>query len=408
MSLIALEERLNSFGLPENLTGKRVLDVGPWDGFFTFAMEQRGAEVTAIDYVDLDTFRILHKAFESRSTYKQKDVYEIDASVDGTFDFVLLLGVLYHLKYPIEGLERICQVTLDTCIIETFVIDAADPKSESLPITEFYETDELAGQLDNWWGPSIAAVQAWARTAGFAQVDLLRTTATTACFAARRKWTKLAPPVKPALTLSGIHHHQNRGRTFHSSKEEYIEVWAQWDIDEDFHSACFYPEVDGFGVPPLAVQLIDDQVHLSIRVPFGLFPGEHQFRLRTHIHSWSSSISFSLDLPPLPVPPRIISVQDGVSWTEGMADWASGGWLTVWVQGLSQVADCGNVTVLIDEVPHIPIWVSAEDGQINLQLRPMIHSGTHRLQVLHLEKLSQAINFGVLNAPPKVKGLESL
>lgn len=32
---------LDRIGLPADLTGKRVLDIGAWDGFFTFAAEER-------------------------------------------------------------------------------------------------------------------------------------------------------------------------------------------------------------------------------------------------------------------------------------------------------------------------------------------------------------------------------
>jgi 2-polyprenyl-3-methyl-5-hydroxy-6-metoxy-1,4-benzoquinol methylase len=69
-----LLERWNSFQLPSNLAGKTALDIGPWDGFFTFALEQAGAQVTAVDYVDLDTFRALHRAFDSKARYLQNDV----------------------------------------------------------------------------------------------------------------------------------------------------------------------------------------------------------------------------------------------------------------------------------------------------------------------------------------------
>src|ERR1041384_6650767 len=84
-------ERVASFGLPDDLRGKTVLDIGPWDGFFTFEMERRGAAVTAIDYVDLDTFRALHRAFGSKARYLRMDVYELDPAVVGTFDIVLCL-----------------------------------------------------------------------------------------------------------------------------------------------------------------------------------------------------------------------------------------------------------------------------------------------------------------------------
>ena len=41
--------RLKLMQIPENLTGKRVLDIGAYDGFFSFEFERRGAEVQSID-----------------------------------------------------------------------------------------------------------------------------------------------------------------------------------------------------------------------------------------------------------------------------------------------------------------------------------------------------------------------
>ena len=57
MPIAYQEDRWQWFALPEDLSGLKALDVGPWDGYFTFELERRGAEVTAIDYADLDTFR---------------------------------------------------------------------------------------------------------------------------------------------------------------------------------------------------------------------------------------------------------------------------------------------------------------------------------------------------------------
>ena len=154
MPLEWLDARVQTMALPADLTGKRVLDIGPWDGFFTFEMERRGADVTAIDYVDLDTFRELHRAMGSRARYERLDVYELDPRRFGTFDIVLCLGVLYHLKHPLLGLERICSVTREVCIVESFVIDGRDRLqgiAPAPPCLEFYErggTRRAARQLD--------------------------------------------------------------------------------------------------------------------------------------------------------------------------------------------------------------------------------------------------------------------
>ena len=50
------------------------------------------ADVTAIDYVDLDTFRGLHRAMKSRAKYYRLDVYELDPERLGYFDIVLCLA----------------------------------------------------------------------------------------------------------------------------------------------------------------------------------------------------------------------------------------------------------------------------------------------------------------------------
>ncbi len=106
ISLDYLNERLRSFPIPEDLTGQTVLDIGPWDGFFTFAMERRGAAVTAIDYVDLDSFRLLAEQFASKVRYLRMEVYELDPGRVGRFDYVLFLRVLYHLKHPQLAMRR--------------------------------------------------------------------------------------------------------------------------------------------------------------------------------------------------------------------------------------------------------------------------------------------------------------
>jgi tRNA (mo5U34)-methyltransferase len=195
MSLDWQLERLASFGLPDDLSGKRVLDIGPWDGFYTFELERRGAHVTAVDYVDLDTFRHLHRVFQSKADYRRMDVYELDPNRIGTFDIVLCFGVLYHFKHPLLALEKICAVTRGSCLIDSFVVDGASwlqGVQPPPPFLEFYEGSELAGQLDNWCGPSVSAVGALARAAGFAHTTVARVTDASASVAAHRTWGRFA------------------------------------------------------------------------------------------------------------------------------------------------------------------------------------------------------------------------
>jgi 2-polyprenyl-3-methyl-5-hydroxy-6-metoxy-1,4-benzoquinol methylase len=64
-----LKQRWAEFGFPEDLTGKRVLDIGAWDGWFSFEAERRGAEVVALDYVEVENFLFAHKKLNSKVRY---------------------------------------------------------------------------------------------------------------------------------------------------------------------------------------------------------------------------------------------------------------------------------------------------------------------------------------------------
>src|SRR5579862_7885245 len=118
-----LRWRLDLFRLPGDLRGKRVLDIGAWDGWFSFECERRGAEVVAVDCVELDTFLEAKELLGSKVEYLTLDVTELSARRLGRFDVVLFLGVLYHLRHPLLGLEKAVELSTDLALIESFVIE---------------------------------------------------------------------------------------------------------------------------------------------------------------------------------------------------------------------------------------------------------------------------------------------
>ena len=111
MALDGQKHRIAQFPIPEDLRGKRVLDIGAWDGWFSFEMERRGAEVLAIDNWDNPRFHEVRRLLNSRVEYRQMDVYDLTPARIGRFDIVLFFGVLYHLKHPLLALERVCALT---------------------------------------------------------------------------------------------------------------------------------------------------------------------------------------------------------------------------------------------------------------------------------------------------------
>jgi len=169
------QEILNMLDLPTDCSGLRVLDIGASDGFFSIALEKRGAsEITAIDRLDSEKsgFPILKEIFDSKVNYVNESVYNISSERYGKFDIVLCLGVFYHLRHPLLALERIREVTKDLLYLESFAIDnrfvtrnGSTPLSGisqdllTVPIMQFYPRNELDNDYSNWWGPNTACLR---------------------------------------------------------------------------------------------------------------------------------------------------------------------------------------------------------------------------------------------------------
>ena len=101
------------------------------------------------------------------------DFMTTDLKALGTFDVVLFLGVLYHMKYPIESLERLVALTRQVAIIETEAIFL--PGLEDQAFCEYFEKDELNHDVSNWWAPNLKALVGMCRTAGFRHVTVTPT-----------------------------------------------------------------------------------------------------------------------------------------------------------------------------------------------------------------------------------------
>lgn len=116
------ERRLSLLKLPD-VAGKTVLDVGAWDGYFSFEFERRGAaRVLAVDLGDegaLQAFELAREHFNSKVEHRRLDALELDPKLIGTFDVVFCAGLLYHLRHPLLGLERIRSVTAGQLVLET-------------------------------------------------------------------------------------------------------------------------------------------------------------------------------------------------------------------------------------------------------------------------------------------------
>jgi tRNA (mo5U34)-methyltransferase len=180
------------YGLPDDLTGKRVLDVGTWDGFWAFELERRGGDVTALDLdrlsqVDLPPaarqavidagldqplgagFALAAEALSSKVKRTVGSVYQLDPADLGTFDFVHFSDVSLHLERPLQAYRKIRSVTAGTAMI----VDTFDPALDADP--ERRLTEYRSGWTDvTWWTPSLNTLAQMILDAGFSDVRVHR------------------------------------------------------------------------------------------------------------------------------------------------------------------------------------------------------------------------------------------
>ena len=171
--------------IPEDLTGKTVLDIGCNGGFYSIEMKRRGAaRVLGIDFDEdyLAQARFAADLLGHDVEFRQLSVYDVGALRE-TFDVVIFMGVLYHLRHPLLALDLLHEhVTKDLMIFqslqrgteEVFKTEIDYPFSETeifdqpgFPLMYFIE-NSYSKDPTNWWFPNRACVEAMLRSSGFA------------------------------------------------------------------------------------------------------------------------------------------------------------------------------------------------------------------------------------------------
>ncbi len=170
--------KLSRLALPDDLSGKSVLDIGAWDGFFSFEAERRGAgRVLAVDsyswsgkgWGSKEGFKLARNILKSKVEDRDLAVHDLSTDNVGIFDLVLFLGVFYHLRNPFEALEHVASVTKDRLILETYV----DNLNNRRPSMVFYPDNNTNADPTSWWGPNVKCVEAMLKSVGFNKTKVI-------------------------------------------------------------------------------------------------------------------------------------------------------------------------------------------------------------------------------------------
>jgi tRNA (mo5U34)-methyltransferase len=380
MSLQWQRERWQRFPIPADLHGKRLLDIGTWDGWFSFEAERRGAEVTSVDRVEIPNYLRMHRLLVSKAAYRNMDFFEISAAKLGTFDIVLCLGVLYHLRHPSLAIEILCGLAAEVAIVDTFVTDGAmwrDHRND-IPTMEFYETDELNGRMDNWVGPTVGCLLAMCRAAGFARAELVAVDTMYATVACYRRWEaepskpkQEAPDLLSVLNVTG-------GRNFATTRDEYLSCWFR-SSEDDIGVADLRLEAGEFGAPAFYLSRdTNGQYVANFRLPPGTAAGWIPIRLRLKNSRFSQPLRIPVDVPPVAGELVVHSVFDSLSWKPGeirlTLDGSREGYLSCWVRGLPENCDCENVRLWASEWRLRILAIAEPDAQGYRQINSALPS----------------------------------
>jgi tRNA (mo5U34)-methyltransferase len=204
------EATLSADQLPD-LAGRSVLDIGAWDGYYSFLAEAQGAtRVVALDHyvwgVDMAArnlywgecnarsilpdhdrdvtdfwrpdlpgragFDLAREALGSRVEAVVGDIAVMDLAPLGQFDVVLFLGVLYHLAEPLAALRRVRSLTAGVAVVETEALYLGGSSEDSL--LEFWAGGMGAGHdYGNWYVPTGEALRQLCLAAGFSRVETI-------------------------------------------------------------------------------------------------------------------------------------------------------------------------------------------------------------------------------------------
>lgn len=168
-------KKLHHLCLSSSLNGLSVIDIGAYEGYFSFACEARGAtRVVACDNFVWDwpdssalpNFNAVHTAVGSHVERLNCPVERLHEMITEQFDITLFLGVLYHAPNMIQYLDNVFRVTRHCCVLESFV----DNLHEAQARATIYRPAEVNNDASTWWACNLEALEIMLTRVGFKNI----------------------------------------------------------------------------------------------------------------------------------------------------------------------------------------------------------------------------------------------
>ena len=191
-----------------SLSGRRVLDVGSGNGYYSLRMAGAGAGLV----VGIEPYLMYAMQFWAVRRYlPEAPCWVIPASLEQlpqglkAFDTVFSMGVLYHVRSPIDHLLSLKAALRPggELVLETLVVDG--PAGYSLMPRQRY-----ARMPNVWFVPGVQTLAGWLARCGFDHIKLVDTSVTTAQEQRATDWMPFASladgldPADPSRTIEGL------------------------------------------------------------------------------------------------------------------------------------------------------------------------------------------------------------
>jgi tRNA (mo5U34)-methyltransferase len=145
-------------------------------------MKRRGAQ--PVLGIDVDERYLKQARFAARTLgldieFEKRSVYDVD-QIPGKFDFVLFIGVFYHLRYPLLALDKVIKKVEGRLIFQSMTRGSEKSRAyeEDYPFwnkeifndpdfpAAYFIENKYAHDPTNWWIPNTAGAEAMLRGSG--------------------------------------------------------------------------------------------------------------------------------------------------------------------------------------------------------------------------------------------------
>lgn len=171
--------------VPKDLTDKTCLDLGGNAGYFSIQMKLRGAKrCVLVDTYDqfLAQAKFASEQFGVQLELINDDAHTFCLTCEERFDYVMFLGLFYHLKYPGIVLDRLAEMTKKRIFIQSGLIGSETTNFTEKQNYEVKKDDSLLMEPSfpkmtfienlynndptNWWFPNRAALISMVKSSG--------------------------------------------------------------------------------------------------------------------------------------------------------------------------------------------------------------------------------------------------